>query len=135
MSKCLEIFSSKKDIKMILLREFKDHKTVLIYNFLHTDACSSTNKIHYFKWCDVWYLIRRRMGLYFAVVCCGWTWIKWPKEMINSDCNMVLMLNYNLNELQELNNTGIALYKYIFRTLHLASILTPNTLAQLERLD
>ena len=31
-----------------------------------------------------------------------------PKEMINSDCNMVLMLNYNLNEVQELNNTGIA---------------------------
>ena len=36
MSKCLEIFALKKDIKMILLREFKDHKTVLIYNFLHT---------------------------------------------------------------------------------------------------
>ena len=46
MSKCLEIFALKKDIKMILLREFKDHKTVLIYNFLHTDA--PTNKIHYF---------------------------------------------------------------------------------------
>lgn len=28
--------------------------------------------------------------------------------MINSDCNMVLMLNYDLNEVQELNNTGIA---------------------------
>ena len=45
MSKCLEIFALKNDIKMILLREFKGPKMVLIYNFLQTDR--PANKIHY----------------------------------------------------------------------------------------
>ena len=47
MSKCLDIFALKNDIKMILLREFKGPKMVLIYNFLQT--VRPANKIHYFN--------------------------------------------------------------------------------------
>ena len=69
MSKCLEIFALKKDIKMILLREFKAHKMVLIYNFLHTDACSSTNKIHYFNG------VISNKEKDEIIFCCGMLWL------------------------------------------------------------